>query len=157
MPPDLIAQGAALESCLTGLRAALLPYLADPNQQLAIASRGQPDCLPVLLLRPALGEDKVPGQKCVFTTTWVISAYWDLSCGLAEAHAAIYTLMSGCAVAGSILSHLSDRENLAPLRAIGVGIQKFEPPRGFSLTPYAYEGPPNTFWAQLPVTLTYSC
>lgn len=157
MAPDLIAQGAALAECLTGLRESLLPYLPNPSQELAIASRGQPECLPVLLLRPSLGEDKVPGQKCVFTTTWLIAAYWDLGCGLAEAHAAIYTLMSGCSVDGSIISHLSNRDNLAPLRAIGAGILKFEPPRGFSLVPYGYEGPPNTFWAQVPVILTYSC
>ena len=157
MPPDLVAQGAALEDCLAGLGAALAPYLVLP-QELAIAARGQPECMPVLLLRPSLGEDKVPGQKCVFTTTWVISAYWDLNCGLAEAQAAIYTLMSGCSVAGSILSYLSNRDNLAPLRAIGVGILKFDAPRGFSLTPYGTEGaPPNAFWAQVPVTLTYSC
>jgi hypothetical protein len=156
MPADLITQGAALTECLAGLSAALAPYLVSPRE-IAIAYRGQPECLPVILVRPALGEDKVVGQKCVFTTTWVISAYWDLDCGLEEAHAAIYTLMSGCGIAGSILCHLSNRDNLAPLRAAGVGIQKFDAPRGFSLAPYGIDGAPNTYWAQVPITLTYSC
>ena len=32
-----------------------------------------------------------------------------------------------------------------------------EAPRGFSVTQYATDGPPNAFWAQVPVILTYTC
>lgn len=158
MAPDLRTQGEALEACLAGLAlsAALTPHLGG-STQLAVASLGQPACLPVLLIRPSLGEDKVPGQRCIFTSSWVVSAYWDLDCGLEEAQAAIYTLMSGCGVPGSILGHLSASENLAPLRAIGASIKAIEAPRGFSVTGYATDGQPNAFWAQVPVILTYTC
>lgn len=156
MQADLRAQGAALESCLAGLGTALTPLLGA-HQVLTVASQGQPECLPVLLVRPSLGEDAVLGQKCLFTTSWVIAAYWSLDCGLEEAQAAVYALMSGCSTQGSIKAHLSDRANLAPLRDIGVGIKTIEAPRGFLVTPYATDGPPNAFWAQVPVILTYSC
>jgi len=158
MAPDLRTQGKALEACLTGLAlsGALTAHLGG-SLHLEIASVGQPECLPVLLIRPSLGEDKVPGARCLYTSAWAVSAYWSLGCGLEEAQAAIYTLMSGCGVPGSILDHLSTPENLAPLRAIGAGIKAIEAPRGFSVTQYATDGPPNAFWAQVPVILTYTC
>lgn len=158
MAPDLRAQGEALEACLAGLAlsAALTPHLSG-SKTLTVASLGQPPCLPVLLIRPSLGEDKVPGQRCIFTSSWVVSAYWGLDCGMDEAQAAIYTLMSGCESPGSILAHLSSRDNQAPLRAIGASIKAIEAPRGFSVTQYATDGQPNAFWAQVPVILTYTC
>lgn len=163
MASDLLAQGEALAACLAGLSdvfaASLDGYMEAPEfQALTIAARGAPDCLPVLLIRPARGPEEVAGAKCLFTSIWTVAAYWDLQCGLECAQLAIYRLMSGPDTPGSIAHHLKDRANLAPLTAIGCGI----PPRGigsaqgFAMTPYSDGATPNTYWAQLPITLQFT-
>lgn len=160
MQADLVSQGQALVDSMAGVPGALAEALEDHisgTLALSIAHLGQPACGPVILVRPSLGPAKVPGQKCQFTANWLLAVYWDIDCGLECAHLAVYTLMSGCGVPGSLMTHLSTHANLAPLRAIGVGLQRFDAPRGFQLAKYATAGEPNTYWAQLPITLTFSC
>lgn len=163
MASDLLAQGDALAACLAGLDAAFAASVvgdmeAPELQPFSIAARGTPDCLPVLLVRPTRGPEEVVGQKCVYTSQWVIAAFWDLACGIECAQLAIYRLMSGDDTPGSIAHHLKDRANLAPLRAIQVGIgpRGVGPAQGFSMTPYNDGQTPNTYWAQLPVTLQFT-
>lgn len=162
MASDLLVQGEALAACLAGLSEAFAASVegqmeAPELQPFSIAARGTPDCLPVLLVRPARGPEEVAGAKCVFTSLWTVAAYWDLQCGLDCAQLAIYRLMSGPDTAGSIAHHLKDRANLAPLAAVGASI----PPRGigaaqgFAMTPYSDGATPNTYWAQMPITLQF--
>lgn len=163
MASDLLAQGEALAACLGGLSLSFATSVAGDMvapelQPFSIAARGAPDCLPVLLVRPARGPEEVTGQRCVYTSQWVIAAYWDLACGLECAQLAIYRLMSGEDTPGSITHHLKDRANLAPLMALRIGIppRGVGPAQGFAMTPYSDGQTPNTYWAQLPVTLQFT-
>ncbi len=109
----------------------------------------------VALVRPLVGDETEPQNKCILFQRGTVGIYANLTkCTPEEAYRLVYRLTSGCGK-HSIVARLRDKKNQPALRAIGVGLSEVGPAGGYGLAPYNTNEQPNTFHASIAWKASY--